>query len=173
MSDTKASKPVQMAFNWEAGVKPQGPGARGESLAAREPTERPMFSEHLMEEVFERHNLHAALKQVRANKGSPGVDGMSVDELPDFLKVHWPEIKDQLFDGTYQPQMIKRVEIPKPGSEEKRKLGIPMAYAYCISLPRRLGIAVAAPTSANSLYQLTQYSGLAVADQVDSYKTSG
>jgi RNA-directed DNA polymerase len=125
VSDTKASKPAQMAFNWEAGVKPQGPGARGDSLAAREPTERPMFSEHLMEEVFERHNLHAALKQVRANKGSPGVDGMSVDELPDFLKVHWPEIKDQLFDGTYQPQMIKRVEIPKPGSQDKRKLGIP------------------------------------------------
>jgi RNA-directed DNA polymerase len=84
-----------------------------------------MFSEHLMEEVFERHNLHAALKQFRANKGSPGVDGMSVDELPDFLKGHWAEIKDQLFDGTYQPQMIKRVEIPKPGSQEKRKLGIP------------------------------------------------
>jgi RNA-directed DNA polymerase len=84
-----------------------------------------MFREHLMEEVFERHNLHAALKQVRANKGSPGVDGMSVDELPDFLKVHWPEIKDQLFDGTYEPQMIKRVEIPKPGSDEKRKLRIP------------------------------------------------
>jgi RNA-directed DNA polymerase len=125
VSDTKASKPVQMAFNWEAGVKPRGPGARGDSLAAREPTERPMFSEHLMEEVFERHNLHAALKQVRANKGSPGVDGMSVDELPDFLKVHWPEIKNQLFDGTYQPQMIKRVDIPKPGSQEKRKLGIP------------------------------------------------
>jgi len=55
-----------------------------------------MFSEHLMEEVFERHNLYAALKQVRANKGSPGVDGMSVDELPDFLKVYWPEIKNQL-----------------------------------------------------------------------------
>jgi RNA-directed DNA polymerase len=125
VSDIKASKPIQMAFNWEAGVKPRGPGARGDSLAAREPTEHPMFSEHLMEEVFERHNLHAALKQVRANKGSAGVDGMSVDELPDFLKVHWPEIKDQLFNGTYQPQMIKRVEIPKPGSEEKRKLGIP------------------------------------------------
>ena len=73
-----------------------------------------------MEEVFERHNLHAALQQVRTNKGSPGIDGMSVDELPDFLKVNWPEIKNRLFDGTYQPQAIKRVEIPKPGSQEKR-----------------------------------------------------
>ena len=125
MSDAKASQPMQMAFNWEAGVKPRGPGARGDALAAREPTERPMFGEHVMEEVVERHNMQAALKQVRANKGSAGVDGMSVDELPDFLKAHWPEIKAQLLDGTYQPQVIKRVEIPKPGSQENRKLGIP------------------------------------------------
>ena len=125
MSDVKASKPIQMALNWEAEVKPRGPGARGESLAAREPTERPMFGENVREEVVERHNLQAALKQVRANKGSPGVDGMSVDELPGFLKGHWPEIKNQLLDGTYQPQVIKRVEIPKPGSQESRKLGIP------------------------------------------------
>ncbi len=125
MSDMKASKPIQMAFNWEAGVKLQGLGARGDSLAAREPTERPMFGENVMEEVVERHNMQAALNQVRANKGSPGVDGMRVDELPDFLTLHWPEIKDQLLDGTYQPQVIRRVEIPKPGSHEKRKLGIP------------------------------------------------
>jgi RNA-directed DNA polymerase len=84
-----------------------------------------MFGEHVMEEVVARPNMQAALNQVRANKGSPGVDGMSVDELPDFLKAHWPEIKDQLLDGTYQPQGIKRVEIPKPGSQEKRKLGVP------------------------------------------------
>jgi RNA-directed DNA polymerase len=125
VSDNKASKPIQMAFNWEAGVKPWGPGVRGDSLAARKPTEHPMFSEQLMEEVVERHNMQAALKQVRANKGSAGIDGMSVDELPDFLKVHWPEIKDQLLDGSYRPMVIKRVEIPKPGSQEKRKLGIP------------------------------------------------
>jgi RNA-directed DNA polymerase len=125
VSDVKASKPIQMAFNWEAGVKPWGPGARGESLAARGPTERPVVGENLMEEVVERQNLQAALRQVRANKGSPGIDGMSVDELPDFLKAHWPAIKAQLLDGTYPPQMIKRVEIPKPGSHEKRKLGIP------------------------------------------------
>jgi RNA-directed DNA polymerase len=84
-----------------------------------------MVGEYAMEEVVERHNMQAALNQVRANKGSPGVDGMSVDELPDFLKANWLEIKDQLLDGTYQPQVIKRVEIPKPGSQEKRQLGIP------------------------------------------------
>jgi RNA-directed DNA polymerase len=84
-----------------------------------------MVGEHLMEEVVERQNLQAALRQVRANKGNPGIDGMSVDDLPDFLKAHWPAIKAQRLDGMYQPQMIKRVEIPKPGSHEKRQLGIP------------------------------------------------
>ena len=125
MSDRKASQPIQMAFNGEAEVKPRGPGARGDSLTARKPTERPMFDEQGMEEVVERRNMQAALQQVRANQGSPGSDGMRVDELPDCLKAHWPEIKDQLLNGTYQPMVIRRVEIPKPGSQENRKLGIP------------------------------------------------
>jgi RNA-directed DNA polymerase len=56
--------------------------------------------------------MRAALQQVKANKGAPGVDAMRVDELPAFLKVHWPAIKAQLLQGTYQPQVIKRVEIP-------------------------------------------------------------
>ena len=121
----KDSQPIQLAFNWEAEVKPREPGARVDALAARQPTERPMCGEHLMEEVVERGNMRAALRQVRANQGSPGVDGRQVDELPDFLKTHWPAIKEQLLQGTYQPQVIKRVEIPKPGSQEKRQLGIP------------------------------------------------
>ena len=79
MSASKDSQPIQLAFNWEAGVKPQGPGARVDALAARETTERPMFGEYVMEEVLERHNMQTALRQVRANKGSPGIDGMSVE----------------------------------------------------------------------------------------------
>jgi RNA-directed DNA polymerase len=125
VSASKDSQPIQLAFNWEAGVKPQGPGARVDALAARETTERPMFGEHVMEEVLERHNMQTALRQVRANKGSPGIDGMSVEGLPDFLRTHGPGLKHQLLEGTYQPRVIKRVEIPKPGSQEKRKLGIP------------------------------------------------
>jgi RNA-directed DNA polymerase len=88
VSDNKASKPLQMALNWEAGVQPRGPGARVDALAAKAPTERPLFGEHGMEEVVERHNRQAALQQVRANTGSPGVDGMSVDALPNFLTWH-------------------------------------------------------------------------------------
>jgi RNA-directed DNA polymerase len=121
----KDSQPIQLAFTWEAGVKPRGPGARVDSLPARQPTERLMSSETFMEEVVERGNMRAALRQVRANQGSPGIDGRGVDERPEFLQTHWPVIKDQLLKGTYQPQGIKRVAIPKPGSQETRKLGIP------------------------------------------------
>lgn len=127
MGNEKGSQFQQGTFTWEAGVKPQGPGARAELPVARPPTENPMFGETLMEEVCERRNMLAALKQVRANQGSPGSDGMSVNELPAFLKTHWPAIKAQLLGGTYQPRVIKRVEIPKPGSREGRKLGIPCA----------------------------------------------
>ena len=119
------SQPIQLAFNWEATVKPGGPGARVDALPTRQPTERPMYGEQLMEEMCERGNMRAALQQVKANKGAPGLDAMRVEALPAFLKVHWPAIKEQLLQGTYHPQAIKRVEIPKPGSREKRKLGIP------------------------------------------------
>ena len=78
-----------------------------------------------MEEVCERHSMQAARKQVRANQGSPGSEGMRVHELPTFLKTHWPAIKEQLLGGTYQPQVSRRVEIPKPGGQGSRKLGIP------------------------------------------------
>ena len=77
-----------------------------------------------MEEVCERANLKEALRQVRSNKGSAGVDGMTVDQLADYLKQHWPAIREQLLNGTYEPQPVRRVEIPKPDGGV-RKLGIP------------------------------------------------
>ena len=77
-----------------------------------------------MEEVCERENCKRALARVKANRGSPGVDAMSVRDLPGYLKQHWPAIREQLLSGTYQPQPVKRVEIPKPGGGV-RKLGIP------------------------------------------------
>ena len=78
----------------------------------------------LMEEVVRRENLVRALKRVRANKGSPGVDGMSVDELPGYLQKEWPRIRQELLGGRYRPQPIKQVLISKPGGGT-RKLGIP------------------------------------------------
>jgi RNA-directed DNA polymerase len=78
----------------------------------------------LMEQVVDKTNLERALKAVRANKGSPGVDGMTVDELAAHLRRHWPEMKKRLLKGTYEPQPVKRVEIPKPGGGV-RLLGVP------------------------------------------------
>src|SRR6266851_4292243 len=77
-----------------------------------------------MEEVCERENRREALKRVRANQGSPGIDGMTVEELPEYLEQHWPAIREQLLSGTYEPKPVKRVEIPKPDGGV-RKLGIP------------------------------------------------
>jgi retron-type reverse transcriptase len=77
-----------------------------------------------MERVLARPNLLAALKRVRKNKGSPGIDGMTVEELPEWLREHWPRIREELFAGAYQPQPVKRQLIPKTGGGE-RALGIP------------------------------------------------
>ncbi len=88
--------------------------------------ESPTQVDSLMEEVCQRDNLWKALKRVQANKGAPGVDGMTVGQLPKYLKRHWPKIREQLLAGTYQPQPVKRVEIPKPDGGV-RKLGIPTA----------------------------------------------
>ena len=78
----------------------------------------------LLERVLERDNMQRALKQVRRNKGAPGIDGMSVDELPEHLKHHWLDIKADILAGRYRPQPVRRVEIPKPDGR-KRMLGIP------------------------------------------------
>ncbi len=77
-----------------------------------------------MECVCERANLKAALKRVRKNKGSAGIDGMTVDELPEHLKTHWPALREQLLAGTYQPSPVRRHAIPKSGGGV-RELGIP------------------------------------------------
>ena len=106
-------------------VKPEGNAARVETVIAEESTENPMFNSFLLEAVLERSNMQAALKRVKENKGAPGVDGMTVDELVPYLKESWPGIKEQLYAGKYKPSPVRKVEIPKPGSKEKRQLGIP------------------------------------------------
>lgn len=78
----------------------------------------------LLARVLERANLQRALKQVRQNRGAPGIDGMTVDEIPEYLRHHWPEIRAQLEAGRYRPQPVRRVEIPKPDGKT-RPLGIP------------------------------------------------
>jgi group II intron reverse transcriptase/maturase len=81
-------------------------------------------AEGLWERIFSRDNLMVALKRVQRNGGAPGVDGMTVEELPDHLRAHWPSIREKLEAGRYEPSPVKRVEIPKPG-KGTRQLGIP------------------------------------------------
>ena len=95
-----------------------------ESLSAVSEPERPADTSRIMEEACERANLKEALRQVKGNKGSAGVDRMTVDQLGSYLKQHWPAIREQLLNGTYEPKPVRRVEIPKPDGGGVRKLGM-------------------------------------------------
>ena len=108
----------------EPGVVRQTAPAEGEPIAPQTQT--------LMEEVLRRENLFAALRRVQANKGAPGVDGMSVDELPAYLRQAWPEIREQLLSETYVPAPVRAVYLPKPGGGT-RMLGIPTALDRLIA----------------------------------------
>src|SRR5207244_10488176 len=125
MSDKRQKNQLELAFTDESRSEAPRLSAEGtESLAAKRGTESLAIGERLMEEVCERENCKQALARVKANKGSPGVDGMTVHDLRGSLKQHWPTIRDQLMNGTYVPQPVRRVEIPKPDGGV-RKLGIP------------------------------------------------
>jgi len=79
----------------------------------------------LMEEALCRENVLAAHKRVVRNGGAPGVDGMTVEELMPYCREHWARIREELLGGRYQPQPVRRVEIPKPDGKGRRMLGIP------------------------------------------------
>src|SRR6266542_7090302 len=121
------NRPEQGVLAFPAESRSEAPNAvvRGsETLTAKRGTESLVETERLMEEVCEWENCKQAFQRVKANKGSPGVDGMTVEQLADYLKQHGPEIGEQLLTGTYEPKPVKRVEIPKPDGGV-RKLGIP------------------------------------------------
>lgn len=123
----KRQKMVQLRLAFPEESRGEAPRAteEGTELAAAESaTESPASGERLIEEVCQRGNVVRAWKRVQGNGGSPGIDGMRVEELTDYLREHWGTIREQLQRGTYKPQPVKRVEIPKP-SGGKRKLGIP------------------------------------------------
>jgi RNA-directed DNA polymerase len=125
MGDKRQKNQLVLAFTDESrGEAPRASAEGTESLTAKHGTENPAIGEQLMEEVCERENCKQALARVKANKGSAGVDGMTVQQLPEYLKEYWPAIREQLLSGTYGPQPVKRVEIPKPDGGV-RKLGIP------------------------------------------------
>jgi RNA-directed DNA polymerase len=97
---------------------------KGGLFTSKADTASPVEYEQLMEKVVERGNLLTALRNVKRNGGSPGVDGMRVKELPEYLIRQWPKIRSQLLSGAYVPAPVRRVEIPKPGGGI-RQLGIP------------------------------------------------
>ena len=118
---------IQLRLDFSSALTGAARGVAGEeteSPVATSGSESPAKTNRLMEEVCERENLKEALRQVKANKGSSGVDGMTVMALTDYLRRHWPAIREQLLNGTYEPKPVRRVEIPKPDGGV-RKLGIP------------------------------------------------
>src|SRR5690349_14168377 len=125
MSGTRQKIQYSLALVPEGRGEAPGRGHQGtEPPVAKPAPERPACAEQLMEEVCDRANLVRAWKRVRSNKGSPGVDGMTIAGAKAYLREHWPNIRSQLLSGTYQPQPVKRVEIPKPDGGV-RKLGVP------------------------------------------------
>src|SRR5437764_7927042 len=122
---------MRQNIQYSLALVPEGRGeapVRGhqgtEPPVAKPIPESPACEEQLMEEVCARGNLVRAWKRVRSNKGSPGVDGMTIEDAKAYLRERWPTIRSQLLSGTYQPQPVKRVEIPKPDGGI-RKLGVP------------------------------------------------
>jgi RNA-directed DNA polymerase len=114
----------ELAFEDEGrGEAPRASEGRVESTTAGLGTESQANTDKLIEEVCEKENLKEALRRVKANAGAAGIDGMTVTDLPDYLRKNWSRMKEQLLAGAYQPQPVRRVEIPKPGGT--RKLGIP------------------------------------------------
>lgn len=117
----------QMPHQWELPFEEPGAARQcersEEASKATSGSGRPGAS-GVMAEALGRRNLHAALKRVRQNQGSPGIDGMTVGELPDWLRENWPRVRERLLAGTYQPQPVLRQEIPKSGGGV-RELGIP------------------------------------------------
>jgi RNA-directed DNA polymerase len=126
MSVKRQKIQLRLAFDPEGRSEaPRASDEGTEMLTAKRRSESPASNdEQLMEEVCERENCLQALKRVKSNKGSAGSDGMTVGQLPGYLKEHWPAIREQLLRGTYKPQPVKRVEIPKPDGGV-RQLGIP------------------------------------------------
>ena len=113
----------QTAFVWEEAGEALPETTKGYEPSSATDRERAL-TQSLMEAVVAADNMRRALKRLKANKGSPGIDGTKVSEMTDYLKEHWPRICTELLEGTYRPQPIKRVEIPKADGGV-RQLGIP------------------------------------------------
>ncbi len=100
MTEQRLTEQLQLAFTSAADEPSSAVEGGAESVVAKREPERPAVTNSLMEAVCERENLKKALRRVKANKGSPGVDGMTVEQLPDYLRAHWPQHREELLRGT-------------------------------------------------------------------------
>jgi hypothetical protein len=124
MSGKRQKNQNELAFMAETGSEAPTNDERAELLMAKREPESGDRTERLMEEVCEPENMRKALKRVQSNKGAPGIDGITVDELPGYLRRNWPRHREELLGGTYKPKPARRKEIPKPGGGV-RNLSIP------------------------------------------------
>lgn len=108
-----------------SGRKPRVQALGASDTTAGPSSSRPEANERLMETILSRENLMAAYRRVVANKGAPGIDKMTVDQLKPYLATHWPHIREDLLADRYRPAPVRGVEIPKPGGKGMRQLGIP------------------------------------------------
>ena len=126
-SDTKHTEPT--SGNQQGAEEPNGP-CSSESLTGHIDSarmEKPALDTatmNLMEQIVDPDNLECAWERVKANRGAPGPDGITVDAFPDHIRDHWPKLRQQLLDGTYKPGPVRRKSIPKPDGSQ-RHLGIP------------------------------------------------
>jgi RNA-directed DNA polymerase len=124
-SDMQQNIQIELNFSvTPAGEAREAGREETESLLTMHAPERPAGTTRLMEEICDRENMEEALRRVKANKGSAGIDGITVGGIADYLKQHWPAVRERLLNGTYEPNPVRRVEIPKPDGGV-RKLGIP------------------------------------------------
>ncbi len=125
MGEKRQKIQLELAFTVERTGEARTPERKGtESSLARYESESLAESERLMEAICEPRNLKQALRRVKANDGSPGIDGMKTEELAPWLIENWARMREELLRGRYRPQPVKRVEIEKPDGGTRR-LGIP------------------------------------------------
>src|SRR5258708_11178831 len=150
--DKQQNIQIELDFSSAVTGEAREAGREGrESSGVTNGAESPARTNRLMEEVCERENLKAALWKVKANQGSPGVDGMTVVGIKDYLKQHWPAIREQLLNGTYEPKPVRRGGTPQPGRGGRKigrptGLGRPIQHA-AMEVPQRREVPARFPTT--------------------------
>jgi RNA-directed DNA polymerase len=124
-TDAECGAETPSARSESSGRKPQGQDLGASNTTARPDPSQPEAEMRLMEQIVSRENMMTAYSRVKANKGAPGIDKMTVEQLKPYLVEQWPRIKEDLLAGRYKPSSVRGVEIPKPGGKGKRLLGIP------------------------------------------------